>query len=662
MTPLLPARRYEFGDFQFEVDSQRLFRGGEVVPLPPKAAALLQLFLERRGAVLKKDEIFATLWPNEIVEESNLTRTIYLLRKTLNQRAPAELFIETLPKIGYRFLAEAREILPAPPVEEPVAPPLPETLSAETAFAGSPVVTAGKNGWRETALGLVYRRVQVDGEGQLLPVRQGIPRPAKLTLWAVSGLVVLGLLALAARQFFQPEIPVESIAVLPFSELSGDARESVLGLGVADTVISRLGSLGEIEIRPTSAIRRYTERTPDPLLAGRELQVEAVLTGNIQRLGGQARLTAQLLRVRDGKTLWSVALDEDAAELFALQDHLTEEVAKALHLPLTAEQQLHLRKRDTENLAAYNLYLKGRLFWNRRSPEWIRKAIESFDAAIQADPNYALAYSGLADCYSLVVSGLPPSERMPKAKQFAQKALELDDSLAEAHASLGFIKYKFDWDWRGAESEFRRAIELNPNYATAHHWYGECLGLQAKYAEAHVALKQAERLDPLSLAIKEDIGMVWFRMRDYPKALGKYKEVQELDPRFARIRNKMSELYGVMGRHDEAVAEKLAFLEMNGKQADAVAALREAYQRGGWQGFIRKEIELVLANKIFLGQDYVAKRYVVLGDTEQALRWLEKSFESRGEGPIRMKTDPELDPLRSDPKFIAMLQRAGHTP
>ncbi|HMV83977.1 MAG TPA: winged helix-turn-helix domain-containing protein [Blastocatellia bacterium] len=663
MTPLLPARRYEFGDFQFEVDSRRLLRDGEVVPLPPKAAALLQLFLERRGAVLKKDEIFATLWPNEIVEESNLTRTIYLLRKTLNQHAPAEQFIETLPKIGYRFLAEAREILPTPPVEEPVAVPLPvaKILPAETAFAGSPVVTADKTGWRETALGLVYRRVQVDGEGRLLPVKPGIPRQAKLTLWAVSGLVVLGLLALTARQFFQPEIHVASIAVLPFSEIGGEARESVLGLGVADTVISRLGSLGEIEIRPTSAIRRYAERAPDPLPAGRELQVEAVLTGNIQRLGGQARLTAQLLRVRDGKTLWSVALDEDAAELFALQDHLTEEVAKALHLPLTAEQRRQLRKRDTENLTAYNLYLKGRLFWNRRSPEWIRKAIESFEAAIQADPNYALAYSGLADCYSLVVSGLPPLERMPKAKQAAQKALELDDALAEAHASLAFIKYKFDWDWRGAESEFRRAIELNPNYATAHHWYGECLGLQGRFAEAHAALKQAERLDPLSLAIKEDIGMVWFRMRDFQKALSKYKEVQELDPRFARIRNKLSELYGVMGRHDEAVAEKLAFLEMNGKQTEAVASLREAYQRDSWQGFIRKEIELVLADKISLGQDYVAKRYVILGDAEHAISWLEKSFESRGEGPIRMKTDPEFDPLRSDPRFIALLQRAGHT-
>lgn len=664
MTPLPLARRYEFGEFQFEVDSRRLLRGGEVLPLPPKAAALLQLFLERSGAVLKKDDIFASLWPNEIVEESNLTRTIYLLRKTLNQHAPAEQFIETLPKIGYRFLVEAREILPAPSAAEPAPRPqtTAEVLFAEPGFSASPGLPAGKTGWRETALGLVYRRVQVDGDGQLLPVKQGMRPQMKLTMWAVSGLVVLGLLALAARQFFQTEIQVATIAVLPFSELGGDGRESVLGLGVADTVISRLGSLGEIEIRPTSAIRRYAERASDPLPAGRELQVEAVLTGNIQRLGGQVRVTAQLLRVSDGKTLWSAALDEDAAELFALQDRLTEQVAKALHLSLTAEQRRQLRKRETENLTAYNLYLKGRLFWNRRSPEWIRKAIESFEAAIQADPNYALAYSGLADCYSLVVSGLPPLERMPKAKQAAQKALELDDSLAEAHASLGFIKYKFDWDWRGAETELRRAIELNPNYATAHHWYGECLGLQAKYTEAHAALKLAERLDPLSLAIKEDIGMVWFRMRDYQKALGKYQEVRELDPRFVRIRNKLSELYIAMSRYDEAVAEKIAVIEMNVKQQEAAAALRQAYQTGGWIGFVRKEIELVEVGSLFLGEDYLARRHMSLGDKEQALVWLKKSFASHGEGPLRMKTEPEYDSLRSDPRFIALLQRAGHTP
>jgi len=668
MTPPLLARRYEFGEFQFEVDSQRLLRGGETIPLPPKAAALLHLFLERRGAVLKKDDIFASLWPTETVEESNLTRTIYLLRKTLTQHAPEEQFIETLPKIGYRFMAQAREILPPPATAmEVVASPSPqlEVLPEERQFSAPSAGTAGeKMGWRETALSLVYRRVQVDTNQRSLPVRSRLRlnRPMTLTMWAVSALVVLGLAVLTARHFFLPGARVDSVAVLPFSELGVESRESVLGLGMADTVISRLGSLGEIEVRPTSAIRRYAERAVDPMQAGRELNVEAVLTGNIQRLSGQARVTAQLLRVSDGKTLWSVALDEDSFGLFALQDQLTEQFTTALRLPLTEQQRRQLRKRETENLAAYNLYLKGRLFWNRRSPEWIRKAIESFEAAIQADPNYALAYSGLADCYSLVVSGLPPLERMPKAKLAAQKALQLDDNLAEAHASLAFIKYKFDWDWRGAEEEFRRAIELNPNYATAHHWYGECLGLQAKFAEAQAAFRQAERLDPLSLAIKEDMGMVWFRMRDYQKALSKFQEVRDLDPQFIRIRNKQSETYVVMKRYEEAVTERLAAMKLAGRAAEDIAALGDAYQKDGWPGFIRKELALGLAGNLRSGEDYKAKLYMHLGDTEQALAWLEKSFEARGEGPLRMKTDPDFDPLRSNPRFIAMLQRAGHTP
>lgn len=669
MTPLPLARRYQFGAFQFDVASQRLLCGEEIIPLPPKAAALLHLFLESRGAVLRKDDIFAALWPNETVEETNLTRTIYLLRKTLTQQAPEAQFIETLPKIGYRFLAEAHE-LPSPEMTRAVSPPLATPPSLEILPAGNqfpippPGATVEKSDWRETALGLVYRRVQVSGNQSFLPVRSGqkLNRQARLTLWTVSALVMLGLAGLTAKRFLQSNIHVDSIAVLPFSELGVESRESVLGLGMADTVISRLGSLAEIEVRPTSAIRRYAERAVDPLQAGRELHVDAVLTGNIQRLSGQARVTAQLLRVSDGKTLWSVALDEEASGLFALQDQLTEQFATILRLPLTEQQRRQLRKRETENLAAYNLYLKGRLFWNRRSPEWIRKAIESFEAAIQADPNYALAYSGLADCYSLVVSGLPPLERMPKAKAAAQKALQIDDTLAEAHASLGFIKYKFDWDWPAAEEEFRRAIELNPNYATARHWYGECLGLQGKFSEALAALQQAERLDPLSLAIKEDLGMVWFRMRDYQRALSKFQEVRDLDPQFIRIRNKQAETYVVMKRYDEAVAERLAAMKLAGRPAENIAALAEAYQKEGWLGFTRKELALGLAGNLRSGEDYKAKLYMQIGDTEQALAWLEKSFEVRGEGPIRMKTDPEFDPIRSHPRFLALLQRAGHTP
>lgn len=672
MTPPVLARHYKFGEFQFEIDSLRLTRNGELLPLSPKAATLLQLFLERRGEVLKKDEIFAALWPNETVDESNLTRNVYLLRKTLTQYAPTEQFIETLPKIGYRFLASAYEV-PSWPIATIEAIPrasLTESRQSEITRVQPHALThdSGKIGWRETILNWVFLVMRTDAPQETLPVRSmaGISRRAKFTLWAVSALLILGFSALIARSIFLPGIRVNSIAVLPFSELGVESRESALGIGMADTVISRLGSLGQIEIRPTSAIRRYSERPDisqiDPLQAGRELNVEVVLTGNIQRTNGRTRVTAQLLRIGDGKALWSATLDEQTSGLFALQDQLAVQLATALQLSLSEPQWRQLSKHDTQNLAAYNHYLRGRLFWNRRSPEWIRKAIESFEAAIQDDPNYALAYSGLADSYSLVVSGMPPLERMPKAKQAAQRALELDNYLSEAHASLGFIKYKFDWDWRGAEEEFMRAIELNPNYATAHHWYGECLGLQGKFDAAHAALRQAERLDPLSLAIKEDIGMVWFRMREYQKALAKYQEVRDLEPEYLRIRSKLGELYSVLGRYDDAVMEQTTVMELRRSSSRDVAALRDAYQKGGWKEYIRKEVELMVSEKMTHGEDFLAKCYMILGDREEALRWLEKSFEVRGEGPLRMKTDPEFDPLRSDPRFIGLLRRAGHTP
>ncbi|MEP7341036.1 MAG: tetratricopeptide repeat protein [Acidobacteriota bacterium] len=670
MTPPLLARRYEFGEFQFEVDSLRLLRGGEIIPLPPKAATLLRLFLESRGAVLKKDDIFAALWPHETVEESNLTRTIYLLRKTLTQHAPTEQFLETLPKIGYRFTAQAREILsPATVIEDAAsrsltAPRTVGVLQEEKWLSSSPPATMGeKMGWRESALSLVYRRVQVDANQGILPARSGLKlnRQVKMTMWAVSALVVLGLGAMTAQRFFLPGAKVNSVAVLPFSELGVESRESVLGLGMADTVISRLGSLGEIEVRPTSAIRRYAERAIDPMQAGRELNVEAVLTGNIQRLSGQVRITAQLLRVSDGKTLWSVALDDDTSGLFALQDHLTEQFTAALRLPLTEQQRRQLRKRETENLAAYNLYLKGRLFWNRRSPEWIRKAIESFEAAIQTDANYALAYSGLADCYSLTASGMPSLERMPKAKAAALKALELDNELAEAYASLGFIKYKFDLDWHGAEELLKRAIALNPNYATAHHWYGECLSLEGRADESLVELQRAEKLDPLSLPIKQDIGESFYRARRYEHAIKRLREVQELDPSFARVHRSLYMTYQAMGRYDDAINERLTQVSQWKMAPESLSALKQAYQESGWQGYWRKEVELMESHKMGGGDEGVlAQRYIYLDDKEHAFEQMEKSFAQRSGIPLQIKAAPEFDSLRSDPRFQKMLERAGH--
>lgn len=683
----LRGHHYIFDEFQFEVESHALFYQGNSIPLPLKAATLLRLFLQRHGEVIQKNEIYEALWPNEIVEESNLTRNIYLLRKAFNQAgtdAQTGQFIETLPKIGYRFQAHVQEVLPGnferevaaftPP--RPISPGHPEQLLPvpfdaapdEKNFSSLPPLSVGpKVSLRETVLGFVFRhtRSETGAPEQATQTALAIRPTPRLGLLfsAFAALAVLGLLSWFGRWPFAHDFKVNSLAVLPFTELGEERREAEFGFGLADTLISRLGNnAGGLEVRPTAAVRRYLEKAPDPLQAGRDLRVDAILTGHLQRVGAQTRLTAQLLRVADGRTLWSATFDERHANWFVLQDRLTNEFVAVLKLPWSEAAQQQMRKHGTENLEAYQLYLKGRLFWGRRTKEWIHQAIECFEAALRLDSNYAQAYAGLADSYALTASGLPALERMPKAKAAALKALALDDSLAEAHASLGFIKYKFEWDWRGAEATFQRALQLNPNYATAHHWYAECLSLQGRFAEAEVAYQQAERLDPLSLAIKEDLGMSQYQARHYAQALAKYHEVQTLDPQYARVWLKLTDLYLQQGQNDEAINAQLIWWERHKIEPANCLAFKQAYEKLGFKGAWQKEIELTLAGKLTLSAHRLALVSMRAGDPEAALKWLEKSFEERGEGPLRLKTDPEFDPLRNDPRFQALMLRAGHTP
>ena len=682
----LRGHHYIFGEFQFEVESHALFYQGQPIPLPFKAATLLRLFLERYGEVIQKGEIYEALWPNEIVEESNLTRNIYLLRKAFNQvggDSEAEQFIETLPKIGYRFRARVQEVLPAAfdplaetpaptlsptptPLEPQLSVPVVQALESEAVPTAQSAPIGAKVSLRETVLGLAVRHTHTEtlADGSALQTALA-SRPLQkmgLLLSAVVVLAVIGLWVWFGRGPFTPAFKIQSLAVLPFTELGDERHGTEYGLGMADTLISRLSNVGGLEVRPTAAARRYLEKAFDPLQAGRDLRVDAILTGHLQRAGEKTRLTAQLLRVADGRTLWSATFDERNTNWFALQDRLTNQFIAALRLPLSDTAKQQIQKHGTQNLEAYQLYLKGRLFWGRRTSDWIRQGIECFEAALRLDPDYAQAYAGLADSFALTASGLPPLERMPKAKAAALKALELDDTLAEAHASLGFIKYKFDWDWRGAEATLQRALELNPNYATAQHWYAECLSLQGRFAEAEAAYQQAERLDPLALAIKEDSGMCQYQAHHYAQALAIYREVQTLDPQYARVWLKLTDVYLRLGQNDEAVNAQIIFWERHTTAPALLQAFKLAYEQGGLKAAWQKEIEFTLAGKMPQSGHRLALVYMRAGNPEQALKWLEKSFEEHGEGPLRLKTDPEFEPVRQDPRFQALLQRAGHTP
>src|SRR5262245_6953107 len=387
---------YEFGPFQLEPQERLLLRDAGAVPLPPKVFDALLLFVSRSGQVLSKDELLSRLWPGAIVEESNLTQSVYALRKALGDRPDGHPYIETLPRRGYRFVAEVNE---------------------------------------------------------------------------------------SARR--APSAPVRSLAVLPFCSL-GAEQNAYLRLGLANAIITKLSRLQEISVRPTSAILKYVDREIGLAAIGRELGVDALLDGALEWAGDQLRVTVQIVRSSGGTPLWAEQFDEQFTNIFTLEDSISEQVTRALRLRLSSEEKKQITRRYTENIEAYQAYLRGRYFWDKRTEEGMKKAIGYFEQAITLDSGYALALSGLADAHLLLGAyrALPPNECFPQSRRAAERALELDDTLAEAHCALAYVKACYDWDWQGAERGFKRALALNPNYTIGHIWYSDYLSAIGRFEEA----------------------------------------------------------------------------------------------------------------------------------------------------------------------------------
>ena len=650
---------YEFDQFSLDTERLKLLRAGEALSLPPKAVELLLLLVERQGQIVEKEFLMTSLWRDAVVEESNLTQNIYLLRKALGKTAEGQSFIETHSKRGYRFVPAVTAIAPVAPAEPE---PLPDPLVVARLTRTRVVVEQEEEDDTEKVPNLA-EEIPLPAPAPALP-----PKLAERAVWRRPAVVAAAILVLLAGAGFvwasysgAGSASPQSVAVLPFKTIGAPGNEAFLGLGMADAVITRLGKTGKLPVSPTAAVRRYQEKEIDPLEAGKSLGVTAVLAGNVQQSGDRLRVTVQLLRVGDGRQIWADQFDEKFTDVFAVQDLLAQRLASALTLRLTEAERQQLKQPHTANLDAYQLYLKGRYYWNRRTPEWIGKGIECFNQALKLDPTYAQAYAGLADSYAISASGLPPLERLPKAKAAAERALELDDTLAEAHASLGFIRYKFDWDWGGAERSFKRAMAMNPNYATAFHWYGEMLSLVGRFDEAVSALQQAERLDPLSTAIKHNLGETWFRARQFDRTLQKSNEILELDPAAPQVHYLRWHVAQAQDRFEDAVAERIVYLTKLNTPSEVITALKQAHASGGWRAQWQKELDLVAAGKFSLNSNELAKHCLYLGDKEQALRWMEKSFSERGDVPVLMKTLPSYDSLRGDERFNKLLQRAGHT-
>ncbi|PYS85104.1 MAG: hypothetical protein DMF67_02285 [Acidobacteria bacterium] len=454
------------------------------------------------------------------------------------------------------------------------------------------------------------------------------------------------------------------MAVLPFKSLGAGAGEDFAGPGMADALITKLSNVKNFNVLPTSAVLKYAGPESDPLAAGRALGVDSVLDGRMQRAGERIRVTVQLLRTGDGAPLWAGQFDENFTNVFAVQDSISDQLTRALTLRLSGEERGQLQKHYTENADAYQAYLKGRYFWNKRTTEGFKKGIENFRQAIAQDPNYALAYAGLADCYArLNERGLPPAQdTAPRAKAAVAKALALDDSLAEAHATLGFIKFRFDWDFPGAGREYERAIRLNPNYAIAHQWYAFYLLAMDRQPEALEQLERARELDPVSLNVGSGLGSYFYFTRQYDRAVELLQKTVEMEPGFAEAHWTLGLAYEQKGLSRQAADEfkKVQDLSVNG--GGDGATLGHLYAVTGKTTEARKSIAGLreLSKRRYVSPYEVAVIYAGLGEKEQSLAWLEKAYDERSVRPVWLKFDPRLDGLRADSRFTDLMRRIFH--
>jgi len=486
----------------------------------------------------------------------------------------------------------------------------------------------------------------------------------KLAAIIILAALLLSGVALAAYLHARnTEVAIDSIAVLPFANQNHDPETEYLSDGLTESIINSLSQLSNLRVIPSTSVTRYKAKEIEPLTAGKDLGVRAILTGRILQRGDNLTVSAALIDVRDNKQLWGEQYNRKVSDALAVQQEISREISERLRTKLSGEEQKQLKKRDTSNPEAYQFYLRGRYYWNKRTVENLRKAMEQFQQAADKDPNYALAYVGLADCYSLLeeYAGSPASETYPKAKAFAQRALQLDDSLAEAHASLAFVYY-YSWQWEQAEQGFKHAIELNPNYPSAHQWYGNFLRDRGRVDQALTEAKRAQELDPLSLVIGQNVAQLYLFRDDVNSAIEQCNRVLELDPNYPRGHEVLGWAYLKQGHYPEAIAELRKAVEISSrKDRRTLSSLGCGYALSGQRAEaleVLKELEGKYQRHEAVGRD-VGAVYAGLGDKDQAFAWLEKDFQTRSGLLMRIRWEFAFESLRSDPRFADLLRRMG---
>jgi len=639
-----------FGVFEVDLRAGEVRKQGLKVRLQEQPFQVLAMLLEHPGEVVTREELQKRLWPADtfVDFDHGVNTAINKIREALGDSADNPRFVETLHRRGYRFIYPVESLTPSP---SPRGRGEPEAVSIS----------------QPSPSGRGWSRLVGPGEGARFG-RGRIALAAGAMVAVAAVLITLNvaglrdrLLTFAGARHAAPLPKIESIAVLPLENLSGDPEQEYFADGMTDALITNLGKIRALRVisRTTAMHFKGTKKTLPEI--ARELNVDAVVEGSVLRSGNRVRVTANLLHAPTDRHLWAESYERDLRDVLALQSDVAQAIAREVQIKLTPQEQTRLASRHPVNPEAYQAYVMGRYFWNKRTEDGLKKAITYFEQALDEDPGYAMGWAGLADCYNLlaIFDFLPPKEGFPKAKEAATKALELDETLAEGHTSLGYVKDSYYWDWPGAEREFKRAIELNPNYATAHHWYSDHLEIVGRHDEAIAEIKRAQQLDPLSLTINAVAGLRFHTARRYDQAVEQLRKTLEMDPGFAVAHGWLGQAYEQKGQYEDAIAEHEKAREGLPGTAYALAALGHAYAAAGKRNeALRILTDLNERRKTTYVSPYaIGVIHVGLGQEDRALEWLERAYEDRDSWLSWLKADPRLDPLRSDPRFQDLLRR-----
>ena len=635
MDPMRTNSVVRFGIYEVSFQSGEVRKGGMKVKVQQQPLKVLEILLERPGELVTREVLRSRVWAGEEFGDFDQAVNIAIgkLRTALGDSAENPRFIETVPKRGYRFIAEvslpAANIVPQEPRPE-VANSMqaePQTSTHAAPVAGNPL----SRKWR--------------------------------TISAVTFVFGLLICAIWYRGKIHKPAEIQSLAVLPLENLSGEASQDYFADGMTDELITDLAQIGALRVISRSSIMVYKgARKPLPQIA-RELNVDAVVEGTVLRAGDQVRITAQLIQVPADRHLWADSYEGNVRDTLALQNKVARAIAEQIRIKLTAREQAVLNGGKSVDPAAYQEYLKGRYFWNKRTADGLEKARDYFNHAVAIDAGYAAAYSGLSDSYALLgdwqFGVMTTKAALPKAEAAAHKALQLDDSLSEAHTSLAFCLEGFDWNWSAADQEFRRAIELNPGYATGHHWYAWHLSLMGRNNEAIAEMKKAQSLDPLSLIINADLAELLLIAHHPDESIEQSRKTIEMDRYFAFGYNQLAQAYLEKHMLTEAISELRKAMELSAENPAIIANLARAYAFAN-----RKEEAINLLNDLKTaavpGQPHtteIASVYAALGDKTRAIDWLEKGYSERFNPGVLLR--PSFDSLRGEPRFQALQRRIG---